>query len=82
MSIIVMLTVDNLSLLQVLLQELNTAIDTALHLLVGADLHGNVVSGKKVSHVRTHMPGMRHYDSYESDSLCNSNQLSETEVIS
>jgi hypothetical protein len=52
MSIIVMLTVDNLSLLKMLLQELNTAINTALHLLVGADLHGNIVSEKNVSHVR------------------------------
>jgi hypothetical protein len=44
---VVKLTVNNLSLLQVLLQEFDTAIDTALHLLVGADLHGNIVSEEK-----------------------------------
>jgi hypothetical protein len=53
------LTVDNLALLQVLLQKLYTAIDTALHLFIGADLHGDIVSGrKKVSHVRTYTPGI------------------------
>jgi hypothetical protein len=78
---IVMLTVDNFSLLQVLLQEFNTAIDTALHLLVGADLYGNIVSGKKVSRVTTHMPAIRHCEIYGYNSLCNSDQLSETEVI-
>jgi len=76
-----MLTVDNFSLLQVLLQEFNTAIDTALHLLVGADLYGNIVPEYKVSHVKNYMPAMRHCGSYDPDSLCNSNQLSETEVI-
>jgi hypothetical protein len=79
---VVMLTVDNLSLLQVLLQEFDTAIDAALHLLVGADLHGNIVSRKqKVSHVQDRMPALRHCRSDQLNSLCNSNQLSKTEII-
>jgi hypothetical protein len=38
-----MLTVDNLSLLQVLFQKLYTAIDAALDLVISAYLHGDFV---------------------------------------
>jgi len=76
------LTVDNLSLLQVLLQEFNTAIDTSLHLLIGAYLHGDVVPEReKVSFVKDNMPAIQRWKNYRSDSLCNSNQLRETEII-
>ena len=78
---VVKLTVNNLSLLQVLFQEFNTAIDTALHLLVCANLHGNIVSKKKVSHVKTRMPAVRHFECHQLNSLCNSNQLRETKII-
>jgi hypothetical protein len=56
---LVMLTVDNLSLLEVLLQEFDAAIDTPLHLLISAYLYGDVVpERKKVSSIRTHMPAI------------------------
>lgn len=77
-----MLTVDNLSLLQVLLQEFHTAIDAVLDLVISAYLHGNIVSERtKVSHVERHMSLTRHCESRRPDILCNSNQLRKAQII-
>ena len=46
---VVKLTVNNLSLLQVLLQEFDATVDARLDLTVGAYLHGNIVSSNGVS---------------------------------
>jgi hypothetical protein len=70
----VVLTVDNLSLLQVLLQEFYTAIDTALDLVIGAYLHGYVVSGR-MSATSSHMSVVHHCGSEHSLRLTVQQQL-------
>lgn len=45
----VILTIDNLSRLQVLLEELDTAIDAALDLVICAYLYGYIVSERKLA---------------------------------